>query len=213
MFAADPIIPSDPEGLQILHDREYRVRAYRLADDRILIEGAVRDEKPPGLYLRADPEPMTIHHMHVGIEISFPGLEILDVRVEFEMHPRDECPTIVEHYQNLVGLSIGRGFTHRVRELFGGPRGCTHTTALLQAMAPVAMQCFYSMRAAKARLDGEPEPMLDRRRHGSDEMWRLNIGTCHVWAPDGDAVAARLTGSRSPRLCSSAAGPKGSGCG
>ena len=65
-------------------------------------------------------------------------------------------------------------------------------------MAPVAMQCFYSMRAAKARLDGEPEPMLDRRRHGSDEMWRLNIGTCHVWAPDGDAVAARLTGIPEP---------------
>ena len=48
----------------------------------------------------------------------------------------------------LVGLSIARGFTHRVRELFGGPRGCTHTTALLQAMAPIAMQCFWSMRSA-----------------------------------------------------------------
>jgi len=41
----------------------------------------------------------------------------------------------------LKELSIARGFTHKVRGLFGGPRGCTHTTALSQAMAPEAIQC------------------------------------------------------------------------
>ena len=56
--------------------------------------------------------------------------------VVFEAHPHTTCPAIIEHYQGLVGLSIARGFTHQVRELFGGPRGCTHTTALLLAMAP-----------------------------------------------------------------------------
>ncbi|MGD9701251.1 MAG: DUF2889 domain-containing protein [Acidimicrobiia bacterium] len=198
MIATDPILLPDPEGLEVLHDREYRVRAYRLGDDRILIRGAVRDQKPPGLYIRSDPEPMTIHHMQVDVEVSFPGLEILDVAVRFEMHPRDECPTIVEHYEHLVGLSIARGFTHKVRELFGGPRGCTHTTALLQAMAPVAVQCFYSMRAAQARIDGTPDPMLDGDRYARDQTWRMNIGTCHVWAADGEAVASREAGRPEP---------------
>jgi hypothetical protein len=193
-FATDSILPADPDGLEILHDREYRVRAYRLADDRILIQGGVRDQKPPGLYMPDDPEPLTIHHMQVSIEVSFPELEITDVTVHFEAHPTTTCPSIVEHYGNLVGLSIGRGFTHRIRELFGGPRGCTHTTALLQAMAPVAMQCFWSMRAATAKLNGEPNPLVDRDRMKDDQGWTRIIGTCHVWDPDGPAVAARLSG-------------------
>ena len=79
-----------------------------------------------------------------------------------------------------------------MRELFGGPRGCTHTTALLQAMAPVAMQCFWSMRAAKAREDGEPNPLV--RGMGNDEGWKRIINTCHVWDENGPAVAAREAG-------------------
>jgi hypothetical protein len=193
-LATDSILPPDPEGLDVLHDREYRVRAYRMSSDRILIRGAVRDQKPPGLYLQSDPEPMTIHHMQVSLEISFPHLEIMAVTVGFESHPRDECPSIVGHYENLVGLSIARGFTHKVRELFGGPRGCTHTTALLQAMAPVGMQCFYSMKAAEAKRSGAPDLMLDPRRN-DDQAWRRTIGTCHVWDADGDAVRSREAGN------------------
>jgi hypothetical protein len=194
-FATDSILPPEPEGaLPILHDREYRVRAFRLTADRILIQGAVRDQKPPGLYLQIDPDPLTIHHMQLSIEISFPQLKILAATTHFESHPREECPSIVGHYEKLVGLSIARGFTHRVRELFGGPRGCTHTTALLQAMAPIAMQCFWSMHAAGARINGEPDPMLDTRRN-NDQMWRKSINTCHVWDEHGPAVAAREAGT------------------
>lgn len=193
MFADDLILPEPPEGSQVLHDREYRVRAFRLAADRIVLQGAVRDQKPPDLYLAGDPDPLTIHHMQVSLEIAFPSLEILDVTVHFEMHPMDSCPTITDHYGELVGSSIARGFTHHVRELFGGPRGCTHTTALLQAMAPVAMQCFWSMRAAEAKLAGRPRTLFGDRDDG-DENWRLIVGSCHVWAPDGDLVAAREAG-------------------
>ena len=135
LFDTASILDADPEGMAILHDREYRVRAYRKADDRIVIRGAVRDQKPPGLYLADDPEPLTIHHMQIDIEVAFPSLEIVDAGVLFETHPMVGCPSITEHYTKLVGLSIARGFTHRVRELFGGPRGCTHTTALLQALS------------------------------------------------------------------------------
>lgn len=185
LFDTNSILDDDPEGMAILHDREYRVRAYRKAPDRVLIRGAVRDQKPPGLYLADDPDPLTIHHMQLDLEISFPYLEIVDANVVFEMHPMDNCPTIIDHYQNLIGISIARGFTHKVRELFGGPRGCTHTTALLQAMAPVAVQCFWSMRAAGAREAGRsdsPAPSAD------DQTWRMNIGSCHMWAEDGEEV-------------------------
>jgi hypothetical protein len=193
-FATDSILPPEPDGaLPILHDREYRVRAFRLAADRILIQGAIRDQKPPGLYLQIDPKPITIHHMQLSIEVRFPQLEIVAVETHFESHPREECPSIIGHYDKLIGLSIARGFTHTVRDLFGGPRGCTHTTALLQAMAPIAMQCFWSMRAAQAKIDGLPDPILDRSRH-DDDMWRKSINTCHVWDEHGEAVARREAG-------------------
>ena len=39
LFDTNSILADDPEGMTILHDREYRVRAYRKADDRILIRG------------------------------------------------------------------------------------------------------------------------------------------------------------------------------
>jgi len=121
MFRHDEILPPDPEGLEVLHDREYRVRAFRLAEDRILIRGAVRDQKPPGIYLAEDPNPLTMHHMQVDLYVAFPSMVIESVDVDFEEHPHTTCVDIVESYQGLVGLSITRGFTHKVRELFGGP--------------------------------------------------------------------------------------------
>ena len=189
MFATDSILPPDPDGLEVLHDREYRVRAYRAADDRLLIRGAVRDQKPPGMYLTDDPDPLTVHHMQVEIEVAFPSLEIIRAEATLEVHPNEACPRIEDHYHELVGLSIARGFTNRVRELFGGPRGCTHTTALIQAMAPVAVQCFWSMRAARVRnIDDVDVPFQPPDQDHRDMAWQLNMGSCHVWAEDGEQV-------------------------
>ena len=187
------ILPPDPAGLEVLHDREYRVRAFRLADDRLLIRGAVRDQKPPGLYFD-DTQALTVHHMQVDIEVAFPTLEIVDARVVFETHPHETCPTITAHYEKLIGLSIARGFTHEVRELFGGPRGCTHTTALLQAMAPVAVQCFWSMRASVGRRTGgeSTDEMTEEQRRA---VFATNLNTCHVWAEDGDHVRQMTSGN------------------
>ena len=186
ILEADPV-DADGAPLEVLHDREYRVRAYRKRDDLVLIRGAVRDQKPPGLYIDIDPDPLTIHHMQVDIEVEYPTMAIVAAAVHFESHPNRECPQIVDHYGKLIGLSIARGFTHRVRELFGGPRGCTHTTALLQAMAPVAIQCMWSMRASKARRAqaGTGEPMTAEQQR---MMWQMNLNTCHVWAEDGEWV-------------------------
>jgi len=186
-FNTDQILPSDPD-LEVLHDREYRVRAFR-KDPNLLVRGSVRDQKPPGLYLADDTEPLIIHHMQVDLEVAFPTLEIVGVTVHFETHPNDTCPLITTHYDKLIGLSIARGFTHRVRELFGGPRGCTHTTALLQAMAPVAVQCVWSMRASLAKQTGNvsfvPRELSDADKNA---QWAMNLNTCHVWDEHGEMV-------------------------
>ena len=193
LFRDDSILPDPPAGaLPVLHDREYRVQSYRLGPDRLIVQGALRDQKPPGLFIPDDPEPLTIHHMCVTIEVSVPQLVILAARTEFRTHPNPSCPAIVQHYENLVGLSISRGFTHRVRELFGGPRGCSHTTALLQAMAPVALQSLKGMEAIDAVEAGTPHPIVDRPP--GDDSWRRLVNTCHVWREDGDRIDERRMG-------------------
>lgn len=203
LFAHDSILTPDPVGddgapLEVLHDREYRVRAFRKRDDLVLIRGAIRDQKPPGLYIDIDPDPVTVHHMQLDIEVAYPSMEIVAANVVFETHPNAECPQIIDHYDGLVGLSVTRGFTHKVRELFGGPRACTHTTALLQAMAPVAIQCVWSMQAAIKRRNAEngveyTEPVVSMA-----DAWKMNLNTCHVWAEDSSVVASLLAGEPMP---------------
>jgi hypothetical protein len=187
----DDIAPH-PEGVdpadELIHERAYVVRAYRKGTDTLVLRGSVRDQKPPGLYVPSDPEPLTVHHMIVDLTISVPSLEITGAKAVLETHPHASCPRIEDHYGNLVGLSIARGFTHKVRELFGGPRGCTHTTALLQAMAPVAVQSMWSFRVAQAKENGNPSAFSSPESRQGALM--MNLNTCHIWAEDGEQVAS-----------------------
>jgi hypothetical protein len=203
LFAHDSILTPDPVGddgapLEVLHDREYRVRAFRKRDDLVLIRGAIRDQKPPGLYIDIDPDPLTVHHMQLDIEVAYPSMEIVAANVVFETHPNAECPQIIDHYDGLIGLSVARGFTHKVRELFGGPRACTHTTALLQAMAPVAVQCVWSMQAAITRRNAANGIEQSASVVSRSDTWKMNLNTCHVWAEDSPVVASLLAGEPMP---------------
>jgi hypothetical protein len=193
--AFDEILPH-PDGVDaadaLIHERSYIVRSYRKDTDTMVLRGAIRDQKPPGLYIVDDPEPLTVHHMVVDLTVAVPALEITAVDVALETHPHGNCPRIEDHYGNLVGLSIARGFTHRVRELFGGPRGCTHTTALLQAMAPVAVQSLWSFRMAEAHRSGSASPFADPEQRMRSVM--MNLNTCHIWAEDGEQVTAIRNG-------------------
>jgi hypothetical protein len=174
---------------ELIHSRDYVVRAFRKGPDEVLI----RDQKPAEGYIDGDPEPLTMHYMVVDLTVTFPSLIIGDTQVLFETYPQTGCPRITDHYRQLVGLSVARGFTHRVRELFGGPRGCAHVTALLQAMAPVAVQCRLSM--------GISDPVTFRSA-GTGAVRRADISgminTCHEWAEDGPLVAMADRGESPP---------------
>ncbi len=192
----DDIVPH-PEGVDpdadLIHERAYVVRAYRKDASTIWLRGAVRDQKPPGMYIPDDDQPLTMHHMIIDLHVTVPMLEIVYAKVVLEVYPNSFCPRIEDHYQNLVGLSIARGFTHKVRELFGGPRGCTHTTALLQAMAPVAVQSTWSMAAIAMRESGGSVMEMAEEDMRAFAM-RSNLNTCHVWDEHGERVAAMRDG-------------------
>ena len=178
------MFPPDPDYIRI-HTRRYEVRAFRKSDDCLMLRGVVVDEKPVGLYIESDPDPLWMHHMVLDLEIHFPTLVIQKANVQFNEHPHLGCTGIVDHYKKLEGMSITRGFTGKVKELFAGPRGCTHTTALLQAMAPVAVQSMWSMRVASARARGMS---LDSMGDGPQTASPVN--TCHMWEESGDLATA-----------------------
>ena len=176
-----------------LHERQYRVRAYRREDGSLLLRGVVRDRKPGGLFFPQDDEPLTVHEMVVDLVLDATTFVITSARVVMETHPHDVCRAVEPHYDKLVGLSIARGFSARVRELFGGPRGCSHTTALLLAMAPVAVQSIFSTQTP----DDGSQPVEGPRRMTDEHRARamaFNINTCHVWAEDGEMATAVLNG-------------------
>ena len=192
--AFDSIAPH-PDGVdaadELIHERAYVVRAYRSGADKIVLRGSVRDQKPPGLYFE-DTQPLTIHHMIVDLTVQIPSLEIVAAKAVLEVHPHPTCKRIEDHYDKLVGLSIARGFTHKIRELFGGPRGCTHTTALLQAMAPVAIQSIWSVNMSQAQGENDDGPFNTEAARQAALM--ANTNSCHVWAEDGEHVAGLREG-------------------
>jgi hypothetical protein len=178
------MFPPDPDYIRI-HTRRYEVRAFRKDDDCLMLRGVVVDEKPVGLYIEEDPDPLWMHHMILDLEIHFPTLVIQKANVQFNEHPHLGCTGITDHYKKLEGMSITRGFTAKVKELFAGPRGCTHTTALLQAMAPVAVQSMWSMRVASARARG-----VSLESMGEGPQTASPVNTCHMWEESGELATS-----------------------
>ncbi len=184
-------LPPEPTS-KVIHDRTYTVRAYRESADRLRLRGMVNDQKPPSLYFPDDPEPLDVHLMVVDLVLAFPSLEIVEADVVMEVTPHTGCTKIEVEYQKLVGLSIARGFSRKVKDLFGGPSGCTHIGALLQAMAPVAIQSMWSMRALNpgTSVSISKEADIESRR----KAMSFNINTCHIWDEEGELTKAALAG-------------------
>jgi Protein of unknown function (DUF2889) len=189
----------EPRDEQPLHRRIYDVDVYRVRNGVMRLRGSVRDDKPPHLHFLDDPDPMTVHHMVVDLIVDASTTEITDVVVVFEAHPHTTCPLIIDRYESLIGTRIGRGFSARVKELFGGPHGCTHTNALLLAMAPAFTQSRWSLQVADDReravqLRGQPSDAPASPGSPRRPIWTSSVDTCHVWAADGERVTALRAG-------------------
>lgn len=171
---------------KLLHTRAYEIEAFVEDERHFRLIGVMRDVRPDGLWGIVDIEPMTLHDMHIELVINGMTFEITEVRTAMLTHPQEQCPLILPVFQELVGTSIARGFGNRVKSLFGGPRSCTHFVALLNAMAPVAMQARWSFFHAVSNdsmsiMTADPEKRQESMRAGHE----ANRDTCHVWASEG----------------------------
>lgn len=182
-------------GGSLIHQRAYEIGSYFEDDEHCRLIGHLRDVKPDGMWGIDDTEPMTIHHMELHIVFHAATLTITEIFTEMHVTPHSECLLIKASYQELLGVSIARGFTNKVKELFGGPRGCTHIGALTNAMAPVAIQslwAFFHRDHDQNTFTGgateTPEEMQERQDANAamrEREFQRNRNTCHVWAEDG----------------------------
>ncbi len=158
-----------------------------MSSERFMMRGAVIDDKPAGLYIESDPTPLRMHHMVVELEVGFPEFLIEKASVKYHNYPHTGCDGIVDHYQKLVGISVMRGFNRKIKDLFGGPHGCTHVTALISAMAPVVIQTAWAMRLIEVR---DNPAIADEERTVEQRIHALagNIDTCHMWDSGGELM-------------------------
>ena len=178
-----------------IHTRSYATEAFAEPDGLMRVHGRLTDTKPHGLCL-ADGTPLVIHDMAVDLYCEPETFESVRVEADMDVRPYEQCTAILEAYQKLVGVSIARGYSRTVKELFGGPGGCSHVGALLIAMGPVAIQASWSLRnlhAEPGAMTGDPDDPAERERR-----LRMNMNTCHVWAEDGPNIAFIKRGERPP---------------
>ncbi len=182
-----------PAEQELIHHRAYDVQVFRVDESHMRIRGRVTDTKPDGLWFLDGDKPMVGHDMVVDLIVAFPTMEIVDAVAVMDTMPNRVCQDGLPTYKQLIGVSISRGYTHKVRDLFGGPRACTHITALLLAMGPAATQSFFGMQRRSDESEGQPVAITTRsdsdlsahRMEQNREHFARNRNTCHVWADDG----------------------------
>jgi hypothetical protein len=123
-----------------------------------------------------------IHDMELRLRVEMSSMTITAVRAEMHSHPHLDCSDIEPAFQQLVGLSIMRGYTKRVQELLGRERGCAHLGFLARALGPIVIQGVTSAGV-------QERPLAEVASGAQEQPWMKN--TCHIWA-DGGPGAVKL---------------------
>jgi hypothetical protein len=170
---------------ELVHTRQITCRGYRLGDGLWQIEASVADEKGQTVPFRSRPDVSAgelIHHLSLCVVID-DDYQIRDVVAKAMTAPWAVCTDVAADYRKLIGLRIGPGFTRAVRDLLGGPLGCTHLTDLLGQVGNTYMQASWPDRVARQRVNGE-DP-----RQWQDGQTLSFVDGCYAWRKDGSVLA------------------------
>lgn len=146
------LLPEPSARREPLHRRTITIQGFRRDDGLFEVEGHLLDRKDIDFKLasgvRAAGEP--IHSMWLRLTFDR-ELRIMDAHAATEAMPYvNECDLIAPDYRQLVGLTIRPGYHQKLKELFGGVRGCTHITELAGALATAAFQTLAGQRTQDA---------------------------------------------------------------
>ena len=182
-------IEIDAAGRRLIHKRDIECRGFLRADGLWDIEGRMADVKthPVPLSEGLTVEAGQIYHgmvIKVTLDDEF---MIRAIAVSMPNVPTSECRGAIPGYEQLVGVRIGAGFSRRVKELFGGIRGCVHLTELLLPIATTAFQTIPMARSMVA--PRKPEDVDSYPRAVA-----VLVDTCHALRADGPIALSLLKG-------------------
>ncbi|MFH1985979.1 MAG: DUF2889 domain-containing protein [Pseudomonadota bacterium] len=165
-----------------LHTRKIAINTYEAPDKSIVVEGILKDDRLRETHTMTGQirPPDRVHHMIVRLRVEGPPLTITAVEVEMPVAPMAECQKTLQMLAPVTGMQLTAGFTAAVKTKIGGPKGCAHLTALILAMAPAAVQGFWSMTATR--------PIDPVASQGL--MLQFLADTCYVWRSDGEQITA-----------------------
>jgi len=162
-----------------IHQRVLDLSTYALDDEKVVVEGSLRDERFRPIYELSSQkrEKGVIHHMVVRLLVGGVPLRILDAEAEMPHVPLPLCVTTRESVKKIIGLKIKSGFGEKVHKLIGGVEGCAHLTHLLTVMVQEALHGYWTH---KMRKPGTPPRSLKE----IDGLSYL-LNSCSLWREDG----------------------------
>jgi len=168
------LIQTDP-----VHERHLEFRTYPLEDERMIIEGWLKDERlVPGYHWNGKSRPTgAVHWMCVRLLVGGWPVTILDAEAEMPDIPHELCPTTLESVKRIVGLSIVSGYSEEVHRRLGGVQGCAHLTHLIVTMGPAALHGYWTQISRQRR----PIPRSLDEFLGLPQL----INSCKLWREDG----------------------------
>jgi hypothetical protein len=164
-----------------IHSRSIEVSTYEYAEQRIVVEGYLKDDRfQDTRLLTGEPFPRgAIHQMRLRLLINCSTFVIEDLDVGLLAVPREFCRETEACLAPIKGLTITRGFTEKVKKLAGGRNGCTHLLELLQAITPAVFQGVATYQSR------EPSGV---DAHQAKLVVKYLTNTCHAWREDGPFV-------------------------
>ena len=150
------------------------MEVFRRAD-YFAVVGTLHDERP---WADGDYGPRDLHFMDLGLVVRLSDMTIVDAVADMKTFPHAECTEIEPNFRDLIGLSVGRGYSGAVQERFGRQRGCSHLEFLARAIGPVVVQGLTSSAAWQVEKGDGEHPM----REGG---FPFLANTCHLWTEDG----------------------------
>lgn len=172
----------EPKYRKPRHTRNISFQGYERDDGLWDIEGHITDIKSDdfvnfgrGLVPAGTP----IHDMWIRVTVNL-DREVVSVVTAIDSAPYDICATIEPAFKALEGLTVGPGWTRKVKELLGGRNGCTHVVEILGPLATAVLQTLYP--AMRAREEANP-PAVPQRP--------FQLDGCHTLASNGEVAKVR----------------------
>jgi hypothetical protein len=112
------------------------------------------------------------HHIQTTVIYDYNTKFIIDATAEMKLVPFDLCHEVCNKMKELIGLEIKQGIGKWIREIAGGPRGCTHLVDLVMDSIKCVVQVTDFCML--------PEDMpFDEKLQ---KIQSANISTCHTYS-------------------------------